>query len=271
MKRILIALLVISVVFSIFSGCKANQEIELVVFAAASLTETLTELGNRYMETHPNTKIVFNFDSSGALKTQIEEGAECDLFISAGQKQLDQLDISADPTVNSSGLDFVAEGSRINMLENRVALVRSEWNHRSVNSFDDLCKALETGSIIIAVGNSDVPVGQYTEKIFEFYGLSEEELVSGGHITYATNVKEITIQVKEGTVDCGIVYATDAYSAGLAVVDTASAEMCGRVIYPAAIMKNSKRTELASDFLTYLCSAEADEVFSAVGFTPILD
>ncbi|MDY3250207.1 MAG: substrate-binding domain-containing protein [Candidatus Choladocola sp.] len=94
-----------------------QETVELTVFAAASLTETLTEIGEMYEEEHPEVKLVFNFDSSGILKTQIQEGADCDLFLSAGQKQMDQLDISADPQVNTEGLDFVSEDTRIDLLK----------------------------------------------------------------------------------------------------------------------------------------------------------
>ena len=151
----------------------APEKIELVVFAAASMTETLTELGSRYMAAHENVTIVFNFDSSGTLKTQIEEGAVCDVFISAGQKQMNQLDITADPAVNTDGLDFLAEGLRINLLENKVTLVVPEGNPKGITGFDQLAELLASGNVLLAMGNSDVPVGQYTQQIFAFFGLDE--------------------------------------------------------------------------------------------------
>ena len=245
------------------------EPVELIVFAAASMTETLTILGDQYMEDHPEVKIVFNFDSSGTLKTQIQEGADVDIFISAGQKQMNQLDITANVSVNTDGLDFVLKGTRFNILENKVALAVPEGNPANINSYDDLIAGLKDGSIMLAMGNSDVPVGQYTQKILKFYELSEEELASAGVITYGSNVKEVTTQVSEATVDCGIIYQTDAFSAGLTVVDTATAEMCGQVIYPAAVMNVSKNVDAAKAFLEYLTSAEADAVFENVGFTPV--
>lgn len=242
---------------------------ELIVFAAASMTETLTELGNSYMAEHENVAIVFNFDSSGTLKKQIEEGADCDILISAGQKQMDQLDISADPAVNTDGLDFILENSRFNILENKVALAVPEGNPAGINSYDDLIAGLKDGSILLAMGNSDVPVGQYTQKLLKYFELVEKDLASAGVITYGSNVKEVTTQVSEAVVDCGIIYQTDAFSAGLTVVDTATAEMCGQVIYPAALMNISKNAEAAKAFLEYLTTAEADAVFENVGFTPV--
>ena len=245
------------------------EPVELIVFAAASMTETMTTLGEQYMADHPEVTIVFNFDSSGTLKTQIQEGADCDIFISAGQKQMNQLDITADASVNTEGLDFVLEGTRFNILENKVALAVPEGNPANINSYDDLITGLKEGSIMLAMGNSDVPVGQYTQKILSYYELVEEDLAAAGVITYGSNVKEVTTQVSEATVDCGIIYQTDAFSAGLTVVDTATAEMCGQVIYPAAILNVSKNVEAAQAFLDYIISDAGDEVFASVGFTPM--
>lgn len=245
------------------------EPMELIVFAAASLTETLTELGEGYMKQHENVTVVFNFDSSGTLKTQIQEGADCDVFISAGQKQMNQLDITAGADVNTEGLDFVLDGTRFDILENKVALSVPDGNGAGINSYDGLASALAGGGVMLAMGNSDVPVGQYTQKILAWYNLDEAALAAAGSVTYGSNVKEITTQVSEATVDCGIIYQTDAFSAGLTVVDTATAEMCGQVIYPAAVMNVSKNPDTAKDFLDFLTSAEADAVFEAVGFTPV--
>lgn len=181
------------------------------------------------------------------------------------------MDISADPEVNTEGLDFVLEDTRFDILENKVALAVPEGNPAGINSYDDMKTGLENNTIMLAMGNSDVPVGQYTQSILAFYGLSEEDLAQSGCLTYGSNVKEVTTQVSEGTVDCGIIYATDAFSAGLTIVDTATEEMCGQVIYPAAVLKTSKNQEKAKAFLEYLNSEKADAVFEAVGFTPIAD
>ena len=236
MKKMLTAAL--TALFAAVLCMSAAAETELVVFAAASLTETLTKIGERYEEENPDITLAFNFDSSGTLKTQIEEGADCDVFLSAGQKQMNELDLSAGEEKNPDQLDFVKEDSRIDLLENKVALVVPEDNPKKIESFSQLAELLKDGEILMAMGNADVPVGQYTQKILDYYGLNEEELAQAGKITYGTNVKEVTVQVLEGSVDCGVVYCTDAFSAGLDVIDSATAEMCGQVIYPAAVMKN---------------------------------
>ena len=245
------------------------EPLELIVFAAASMTETLNQIAEMYKAVAPNVTLIYNFDSSGTLKTQIQEGAECDLFISAGQKQMNQLDITADPEVNTDKLDFVLEGTRINLLENRVTLCVPEGNPKDIKSFDDLADKLKAGSVLMAMGNSDVPVGQYTQKILAFYGLDEGKLAKGGVITYGTNVKEVTTQVTEASVDCGVVYCTDAFSAGLTPVDYATKEMCGQVIYPAAVLNISRNQEAAKEFLAYLQTEDAMKVFEAVGFAPV--
>lgn len=268
MKKLLSLLLVLCVA-ALPALSLAEAQTEIIVFAAASMTETLTEIKALYEAAHPGIVLTYNFDSSGTLKTQIQEGADCDLFISAGQKQMDQLDINADASVNTEGLDFVVADSRINLLENKVTLVVPEGNPKGVESFDQMAEALKAGELFMAMGNSDVPVGQYTQKILAYYGLNEEELANAGELTYGSNVKEVTTQVSEASVDCGVIYCTDAFSAGLTVVDSATPEMCGQVIYPAAVLKTAAHGEAAQEFLDYLQGEEAMAVFAKVGFSAV--
>ena len=268
MKKLICTVLALMLAFGAM-GALAEEKTELIVFAAASMTETLTTIADMYKDVAPEVELVYNFDSSGTLKTQIEEGAECDVFISAAPKQMNQLDASKDADANPDGLDFVLQGTRINLLENKVALAVPEGNPAGIESYDDLATRLKEGSVLLAMGNADVPVGQYTQKILAYYELSEEELAAAGAVTYGSNVKEVTTQVSEATVDCGIIYGTDAFSANLEVVDTATAEMCGQVIYPAAVLNITKHEEAARAFLDYLAGPEASGVFAAVGFSPL--
>ena len=247
----------------------AGESVELIVFAAASLTETLNAIAQDYSAENPGVTFRFNFDSSGTLKTQIQEGADCDLFISAGQKQMNQLDITASADVNKDGLDFVDADSRVNLLENKVVLCVPEGSDKGIDSFDALAEHLKAQDILFCMGNSDVPVGQYTQKILAYYQLDEAALAAAGVITYGSNVKEVTTQVTEGSVDAGVVYCTDAYSAGLTPVDEATREMCGQVIYPAAVLKAAPNAEAAKEFLAYLQTDKAMTVFEGVGFSAV--
>ena len=283
MKKLLSLLLALALVFSL-AACSsktddtttddtqgdANAEsVDLVVFAAASMTETLTEIAEMYKEVAPNVNITYNFDSSGKLLTQISEGADCDLFISAGQKQMNQLDSTASAEGNTEGLDFVDAESRVDLLENKVVLCVPEGSDKGIDSFDALAEHLKAQDILFCMGNSDVPVGQYTQKILAYYDLDEEALAAAGVITYGSNVKEVTTQISEGSVDAGVVYCTDAYSAGLTPVDEATKEMCGQVIYPAAVLKAAPNAEAAREFLAYLQTDRAATVFEGVGFSAV--
>ena len=282
MKKLLSLLLALSLVLALTAcGSKddgandadtqddAAEPVELIVFAAASMTETLNEIAEMYKEVAPNVTLTFNFDSSGKLLTQISEGADCDLFISAAPKQMNAMDGSliGDTEKNPDGLDLIVTDSRVDLLENKVTLAVPEGNPKGIENFDQLAQLLKSGDVLLAIGNSDVPVGQYTQKIFAYYGLDESAMTDC--LTYGNNVKEVTTQVSEAAADCGIIYATDAYSAGLTVVDSATAEMCGQVIYPAAVLKGDKE-EATRAFLAYLQTDAAMTVFESVGFSPAI-
>ena len=245
----------------------AGDPVELIVFAAASMTETLTEIAELYKTAAPEVTVTYNFDSSGKLLTQIKEGADCDLFISAAPTQMNAMDGSliGDTEKNPDGLDLIVIDSRVNLLENKVTLAVPEGNPKGIESFDQLAELLKGGEVLLAMGNSDVPVGQYTLKIFNYYGIDETAVAD--KLTYGNNVKEVTSQVSETAADCGIIYATDACSAGLTVADSATAEMCGQVIYPAAVLKGDKE-EATHAFLAYLQTDAAMTVFESVGFSP---
>ena len=272
MKRLTALLLSLLLLCALLEGCgKQEAAGEIRVFAAASLTETLTELGTRFEAAHPGVKLIFNFESSGKLMDQILAGADCDLFISAAPKQMNQLDAARDAADNPEGNDFIDSATRLDLLENKVALAVPAGNPKGVASFDGLAQALKEGGILLAMGGEGVPVGQYTQKILAYYGLEESALAQAGVLSYGENVKAVTTQVTQSLADCGVIYQTDACSAGLTVVDTATEAMCGRVVYPAALLKQAANPQGAAAFLAYLRTGEAGEVFQAVGFTPLAE
>ena len=240
------------------------EPVEVVVFAAASLEATLTEIADLYQEVAPEVTLTFSFESSGTLRTQIIEGAVCDLFISAGQSQMNDLEAGQ----NDTGADYVYADTRIDFVENKVVLAVPDDNPAGIETFSDL--ATDKLSLL-CIGNDDVPVGSYSLEILDTLGIDIAQLESDGKVTYASNVTEVANQVKEGAVDCGIIYATDAYTYELTVVDQATADMCSQVIYPAAVMKSSsgEAAEAAAQaFLDYLHTDEsAIAVLEGVGFT----
>ena len=264
--RLLGCTVVVALLLAGVSGVQAApaNKTELRVFAAASMTETLNQVIKLYARVAPNVTIVPTYDSSGTLKTQIQEGAPCDLFISAAQKQMNQLDgaCKGDTQKNPEALDLIDSKTRVSILENKVVLVVPSGNPARIRSFKDIPKTR-----LMALGNSDVPVGSYSLEVLKFLGIDIKALEKAGKVTYGSNVKEVTTQVSEGVVDCGIVYATDAFSAKLTVVDTATPKMCKPVVYPAAVLKNSRSPKAAKAFLDYLGSKEATAVFKRVGFT----
>ena len=260
MKKIMSTCLLAAVRLGLAAcGGEGAGELELTVFAAASMTEALAEIKAAYEAGCPGVTLRFNFDSSGTLLAQIREGAACDLFISAAPGPMNALEEAG----------ALAEGSRIDLLENQVVLCVPDGNPKGIDGFETLAQALGEGGVLLAMGSGDVPVGQYTRRILIYCGLDEKALAAAGCVTYGSNVKEVAAQVREGSADCGVVYRTDALAAKLTVVDTAAVEMCGRAVYPAGVLKDGENREAAQAFLDYLAAKDAMDVFERAGFIPV--
>ena len=243
----------------------ANAETELIVFAAASMTESMNMIADVYKRSAPDVKILFNFDSSGTLKTQIEQGADCDIFISAGQKQMDQIDISADPSVNTKKLDLIMPATRFNIVSNKVVLIiPKNGDPDSIRGFQDIITEKVS---LISIGNSDVPAGQYAGEVLKNLGIWDK-LTATNKISYASNVKEVLSQVSTGAVDCGIVYSTDAAtSEAVKVIAEAPKGSHRPIIYPAALIKGTMNEKTASEFVKFLKGPESAGIFKNVGFS----
>jgi molybdate transport system substrate-binding protein len=262
MKKLLFLALALCLVFSL-AACAAKtpgtspspdvnaEPVTLNVFAAASMTEAMNKIIENYKAAAPNVTIVPTYESSGTLLTQIQEGAEADIFISAAQKQMNTL-------ADDNGI--IAD-TRFDLVKNEVVLVVPNGNPKNIKTFDDAAKA-----DLIALGNSDVPVGQYSEEIFTSMGVWDSVKAKA---TLGSNVKEVTSWVSEGTVDCGVVYATDAFSAGLEVVaaNPPAGTLKTPVLYPAAVLADSANADAAKAFLDYLQTDASGGVFAEIGFS----
>lgn len=270
MQQVLAALLALMLLGAPLAACSKPaaapeaEPVELVVFAAASMTEAMNEIAALYKTVMPNVTIVYNFDSSGTLKTQIEEGAVCDIFISAGQKQMNQLDIAADPAVNTGGLDCILPGSRFDIVSNKVVLIVPSGGDIDIRSFED---ALGEQVTLIALGNADVPAGQYAEEVYTSLGLWET-LVASGKVSYGSNVKEVLEQVASAAVDCGVVYSTDAATAkGVSIAAEAPEGSHAPIVYPAAILNTTKNQAAAEAFAAFLKGEDCAGIFEGIGFS----
>lgn len=284
MKKRVLAMLLVLGMLGTCAGCASKEKematdesvevtsepIEIQVFIAASLNTVMTELANKYNETHPDVKITYNADSSGTLMTQIEEGYECDIFFSAAQKQMDQLE--------TDGL--IVEGTRENVVNNQVVVVTLKDSGTKVKGLKNLKDA---NSIALAGGS--VPVGKYTRQALVNLGTLEEcedvstitteqvsEALGGVEISEQDNVSKVLTAVAEGSCEVGTTYYSDTYGYEdqLDILETVSYDLTGNVIYPIARVVNDEADSLqnaaADGFMEYVLSDEAKEIFEAYYF-----
>ncbi|MFV0635359.1 molybdate ABC transporter substrate-binding protein [Mitsuokella sp. WILCCON 0060] len=230
----------------------SQEPVELHVSAAASLTDVMNEIGADYEKEHPNVKVVFNYGSSGALQQAIENGGNADLFFSAAQKQMDALD--------KKGL--LADGTRKDLLQNEVVLIVPKEGGKDITSFDQLT----SGQLQhIALGEpKGVPVGQYSEEILTKLGILDDVKAKA---VYGSDVRQVLAWVASGEADAGLVYATDAAISGdVRIAAKAPAGTHKDIIYPAAILKDTKHLDTAKDFLAFVTNDKNKERFAKYGF-----
>lgn len=285
-KRVLAMVMVLAMLFACV-GCASEkkeeseketegsaeenaEETEIQVFIAASLNTVMTEIAEKYNETHPEVKITYNADSSGTLLTQIEEGYECDIFFSAAQKQMDQLE--------EDGL--VVEGTRENVVNNQVVVVTLKDSGTKVKGLETLKDAQS-----IALAGGSVPVGKYTRQALTNLGILEKaddvstitteqvsDALGGVEISEQDNVSKVLTAVVEGSCEVGTTYYSDTYGYEdqLDILETVSYDLTGDVIYPIARVVNEEADEAqnqaADDFIKYVPSDEAKEIFDAYYF-----
>ena len=270
MKKILSTLLCLGILFSLVAcgdrkeegttaastteeGNVNEEQATLLVMAAASLTDVCTELTLKYNITHPNVQLMFHFAGSGALQTQIEAGADADIFISAAQKQMNAL----------KEQKLMKEDTIVDLLENKVVLIVPKDSTLGLTDFADVKKE---NVKLVGIGEVEsVPAGQYAKEIFTNLGCWDEIEKKAN---FGTDVRTVLGWVETSNVDCGIVYATDAKSGeNVKIVAEAPEGSCKPVIYPAGVIASSKNQKAAEEFLHFLKSDEAKQIFEKHGFS----
>lgn len=257
-NNIIKGIAVLTACMALITGCGAEmpaetEKTQLNILAAASLTDVCDELKIRYEKEHPDVSVSISYGSSGALQTQIEEGAPADVFMSAALKQMTAL--------NDEGL--IISDSIVELLENKVVLIVPKGNSRNITSFEDLATDNVT---MIALGEPEsVPVGQYSEEIFENMGILD---IVKEKANYGSDVRTVLSWVETSAVDCGVVYATDAYvSDDVEIVCEAPYGSCRQVIYPVGAVAAGENQDTAADWISFIQSEESMKLFEAYGFS----
>lgn len=246
------------------------EETEIQVFIAASLNTVMTDLAERYQSEHPEVKITFNADSSGNLLTQIEEGYACDIFFSAAQKQMNQLE--------EDGL--VIDGSRHNVVNNQVVVLTLKDSGTKVTGLENLEEAAS-----IALAGGSVPVGRYTRQALVNMGILPDaedvslittqeisDALGGVEISEQDNVSKVLIAVTEGACEVGTTYYSDTYGYEdkVEILEKVSYDLTGDVIYPICLVQNKEADETekkaAEDFLQFVLSDASGDVFESYYF-----
>lgn len=235
------------------SNASSTEKIALTISAAASLTDVTKEITGKYKIVAPNVTLTFTYGSSGALQTQIEQGAPVDIFMSAAAKQMDALESKK----------LIDTSTRINLLENKVVLITPKNSTLGIKSFNDLADSKVKR---IAIGDpASVPAGQYAQQVFTSLKLTDKVKPK---LNLGTDVRQVLTWVESGNVDCGVVYATDAKtSSNVTVVCEAPSGSCKKVVYPVAVLKSSKQAAAAESFIKYIQTSEIQTLFTNYGFT----
>lgn len=259
-NKIIVGLLLFSVVIGMLTGCSQTkkeeavkkQEVELIISAAASLTDAMEEIKTLYEEVQPNVKLTMNYGSSGTLQQQIEQGAPADVFMSAAPKQMNALEEK----------DLIIKETRRDLLENKMVLIVSK-DVTDIKYFADL-----TGDRInkLAIGAPEsVPAGKYAQEIMQNIAIWDKVQPK---LVLAKDVRQILTYVESGDCEAGILYETDTKTSGkVRIAEYAPEKSHSPILYPAAAIKNSKYAKEAKEFLSFLNNDEVKKIFEKYGFT----
>ncbi len=250
---LIVALLVAGMGGALGETADAPQ-VDLLVSAAASLTDVMPMIADAYAQVAPNVTVTYTYGSSGALRAQIEEGAPADVYVSANQKHMN--------TLLSESL--ILEGSNRDVLENKVVLIVPLDSALGLTSF---AETAQDAVSMVAMGEpTAVPAGQYAQQVFESLGIWE---TISAKANFGSDVRQVLTWVENGEVDCGVVYATDAMTSDMvAVVATAPEGSCDKIIYPAAALASTANADAALAYLDFLQTDEAQAIFASFGFSP---
>lgn len=230
----------------------SEEPVELTIAAAASLTDVTAEIAQAHKAVAPNVTLTFTYGSSGSLQTQIEQGAPVDIFISAAQKQMDALEEQS----------LLLDGSRVNLLENKVVLIVPMDSALGLTGFDELAS---DNVKTVAMGDpASVPAGQYAHEVLSALGIKDGVEAKAN---FGTDVRQVLTWVEGGEVDAGIVYATDAATTDkVSVICEAPADSVKQIIYPVAILKESQLSKPAQAFIDFLKTETCAALFDKYGF-----
>lgn len=225
----------------------------LTIAAAASLKDAMAEIATAYQTVAPDVSLTITYGASGSLQTQIEQGAPVDIFMSAGAKQMDALEEG----------NLLLEGTRANLLSNKLVLIVPADSDKAISSFEDL--ATDRVDLVALGDPKSVPAGQYAEQVLTSLNILDKVKAK---TNYGTDVRQVLTWVESGDVDCGVVYATDAATSDkVTVVCEAPADVAPKINYPVAVIASSKQATAAQDFLNYLKTSDAAAIFEKYSFT----
>jgi len=249
----LASLISILMTFFMMGGTQAHADNEIIVSAAVSLKNAFEDTGRIFRERHPDAKLLFNFGASGDLARQIEAGAPVDVFASAAQKDMDDLDRKG----------MIVKGTRKDFAGNGIVLIIPIKSAIHPTSFNDLRR----GKIQkIALGNpKTVPAGRYSEEVLRYFDLWD---AVKDRLIFAENARQVLDYVARGEVDAGMVYSTDAFirAKEVKIVAEAPIESHQPVIYPIALVKGSRKEFLSKEFILIVVSKDGKKVLEKYGF-----
>ena len=275
MKKTIRLFITLTLLIALTACSKSSKKTTVIVFAAASLNTVMSEFETLYESSHDDVDIVINADSSNTLMTQIQEGAACDVFFSAAQKQMDILQDDG----------FLVDGTRTNVVNNQLVVITQPDSTTEVTSLKTIAKAKS-----IALADGSVPVGKYTRQAMINIGLlkkvddpstiSTEDVstqLGGVEISEQGNVSKVLAAVEEGSCEVGTTYLSDTigHEDKVKIIETVGYDKTGNIIYPIAQIANKDATEeefnAAKDFISYITNDDAKALYQKYGFDTNVD